>query len=226
MTYHYIYKTTNKITRKYYIGAHSTYNLDDGYIGSGKLIKEAIKKYGIDNFYQEILEYFDSRNQAFIREAEIVTEAFASDPNNYNMCPGGLGSAIKTEEFKRRVSMKLKGRKLSPEHSMKKSLAQQGEKNHRYGKPNPNNPRLSGSDNGMFNKKHTEESRRLMSERRKESIVEYTPELKLALSAACKGKLWYNDGYISKRFIEGTQPEGFIKGRISPIKIRKDMGLG
>lgn len=213
--YHYLYKTTNKITGKYYIGAHSTKNLEDGYMGSGKQLKDAIKKYGIENFTCEILEIFSNREEAFQKEAEIVTEDFINDPMTYNMCTGGLGSSIKTTGFKKQVSNKLKGRKFSSEHSLKKSLAQTGEKNHRYGKPNPNNPKLYGQDNGMFGKKHTEESKKVMSENRRNVKVNYTPDLIESLSKACKNKLWYNNGTISKRFYEGTQPNTFVKGRIS-----------
>lgn len=41
-----VYKTTNIINGKYYIGVHKTTNPNDSYLGSGKAIKEAIKKYG------------------------------------------------------------------------------------------------------------------------------------------------------------------------------------
>ena len=42
--YHFIYKTTNLLSGKYYIGMHSTDNLDDGYLGSGYRLRLAIKK--------------------------------------------------------------------------------------------------------------------------------------------------------------------------------------
>ena len=219
--YHYVYKTTNVMIGKVYIGAHSSKILNDNYLGSGKTLKHAIKKYGRENFTRTILEFFETREEAFKREAELVTEAFIKEDNNYNMCPGGLGASIKTEEFKNKVSKKLKGRKFTEEHSRNKSLAQTGKKNHRYGKSNPNNPVLYGSENGMFGKKHSEESKKLISQKRKLAKIEYTPKLIGSLSMACKGKLWYNNGVFSKRFIEGEQPDGFIKGR----KIRRDMGL-
>ena len=221
--YHFLYKTTNTVTGKIYIGAHSTTDLNDAYLGSGKQIKDAIKKYSKQVFIREILEHFDTRAESFAREAEIVTEDFIKEFNNYNMCPGGLGATIKTVEYRQKVSAKLKGRIFSEEHRKKISLAQTGPKNHRYGKPNPNNPKLFGKDNGMYNKKHTEASIELIRINRGKVKVELTPELRKKLSDACKGKLWYNNGSVSKRYYEGEQPINFIKGRKCSIK--KTMGL-
>lgn len=221
--YHFLYKTTNILTGKYYIGAHSTKNLNDGYLGSGKQLKNSIKKYGSKNFKREILNFFEERKDAFIKESEIVTEDFITKKDNYNMCVGGLGAILKTEEFKINVSKKLKGRCFSENHKRKISLSQTGEKNHRFGKLNPNNPKLYGKNNGMFGKKHKDETKKNISKNRKNTKVNYTLELKQSLSDACKGKKWYNDGNINKRYFEGFEPENFIKGRL--IKIRKEMGV-
>ena len=45
-----IYVTVNEITEEKYLGQHCTFNINDGYLGSGKLLQKAIKKYGSENF--------------------------------------------------------------------------------------------------------------------------------------------------------------------------------
>ena len=60
MKYYIVYKTTNLVNNMYYVGCHQTDNLNDGYIGSGKYLKRAIKKYGIENFKFDILYFLSS----------------------------------------------------------------------------------------------------------------------------------------------------------------------
>ena len=60
--YHYIYKITCLKNNRYYIGMHSTDNLEDGYMGGGKRIKNSVKKHGKDAHRKEILEFFESRD--------------------------------------------------------------------------------------------------------------------------------------------------------------------
>lgn len=101
--YYYIYKITNLINEKIYIGVHKTDNLDDGYMGSGKVIKSAIEKYGVDNFRKEILEYFQSYEEALNKEKEIVNADFLLREDVYNLRRGGFGgfdylNSIKTFE--------------------------------------------------------------------------------------------------------------------------------
>ena len=86
-----IYKTTNKINGKCYVGSHKTKNLDDGYLGSGKYLIQSIKKHGPENFVREILFQFDNPKDMYAKEAEIVNENFLMNENTYNLKIGGFG---------------------------------------------------------------------------------------------------------------------------------------
>jgi len=86
-----IYKITNLLDGKIYIGKHQTKDLNDGYMGSGKHLKRAIFKYGIENFKKEILFQFDNETDMNTKEAELVTEEFCLSEDTYNLCPGGKG---------------------------------------------------------------------------------------------------------------------------------------
>ena len=89
--YYFIYKTTNKINGKYYIGMHKTDNLEDGYLGSGIHFKRALEKYGKENFEREILEYCNYDEEMHLAEARYITEDVVNDKNSYNLKLGGDG---------------------------------------------------------------------------------------------------------------------------------------
>lgn len=114
--FHIVYKTINLINGKFYIGIHSTNNLDDNYLGSGWVLKDAIIKYGRENFKRKILYVFNTRQEAMAKEAEIVNDEFIQDNNNYNLTIGGNGV-----------------------------MNQYGERNHQYGKTAPNAKRVKAT---------------------------------------------------------------------------------
>lgn len=89
--YHYIYKTTCNVNQKFYVGMHSTDDLEDGYKGSGKYLKRSIKKYGEENHFTEILEFVQTRDALRIREAQLVNEQLLNDPLCMNLTFGGEG---------------------------------------------------------------------------------------------------------------------------------------
>ena len=86
-----VYKITNTINNKIYIGAHKTSNLEDGYMGSGKVVKLAQEKYGIDNFVKEILFECISSEEMYTKEKEIITKDFITLNTTYNLKEGGKG---------------------------------------------------------------------------------------------------------------------------------------
>lgn len=87
--YHYFYKTTCIITNKYYYGMHSTDNLDDGYLGSGKRLWYSINKHGRENHICEKLKFFDTREKLRQKEIEFVNEDLLKDPLCMNLIVGG-----------------------------------------------------------------------------------------------------------------------------------------
>ena len=84
-----LYKTTNLINGKIYIGVHETENLDDDYIGSGSDFRKDVKKFGRDNFRKEILLLFENADEMIFAEKLIVDKAFINRKDTYNKIPGG-----------------------------------------------------------------------------------------------------------------------------------------
>lgn len=151
MAYGYIYEITNTINGKKYIGKRETFKDVKTYMGSGKYLKAAQKKYGIENFTKRILNEYDDKESLCEAEKYFISvyRYFYGDIM-YNISDGGEGFSGKcSEDTKRKISDSRKGIKHSEETKRKISDSLKGEKNHMYGK------------------KHSEESKRKMSEAKK-----------------------------------------------------------
>jgi hypothetical protein len=100
-----IYKTTNKVDSKIYIGQHRTDNLNDKYIGSGNALREAIKEFGKHNFYCETLE-FCNREDLSKQEKYWVKVFDANNPLiGYNKTSGGCRDYNVVEETLEKLSL-------------------------------------------------------------------------------------------------------------------------
>lgn len=164
--YHYIYKTTCIITGKYYLGMHSTDNLNDGYIGSGKRLWYSINKHGAENHVCEVQEHYFTREWLREREAELVCAETLTDPMCMNLKTGGEGGwdHITTEAKvkgaiaanKIRTERSLEARK-DPEHVARRQERYNATMIERYGR--------LGTGNGMVN--HSDETKARISATKK-----------------------------------------------------------
>lgn len=113
-TYYYLYEVTNLINGKVYVGQHITNNINDGYLGSGKAIKAAIKKYGKSSFKKEILLFANSPESLNILEKMAVPLWWAELPTNYNLVEGGGSGARMTEIVRQKISKSRSGKRYGP----------------------------------------------------------------------------------------------------------------
>lgn len=107
-----VYKTTNKLNGKIYIGIHKTSVPDfDGYYGSGLLLWKAIDKHGKENFERETLYTVETLEEARDIERSIVDVKFCERDDTYNISVGGTGGntmAGLSEEERQEVFEKRK----------------------------------------------------------------------------------------------------------------------
>lgn len=99
--YYIIYETKNLKNGMIYIGMHETTNIDDGYLGSGKRLKRAIRYYGEDFFERKVLHVFDNKEDMIAKEVELVNEEFINRKDTYNLKIGGEGGFIGEEHYKK-----------------------------------------------------------------------------------------------------------------------------
>ena len=158
--YHIVYLTTNIANQKFYVGVHSTYNLDDGYLGSGIILKNAINKYGKNNFKRQILYYCLTAIDAYEIESKIVNKNLTSRFDCYNIVLGGFGG------------YQLFNSHIENINSFKDKCIK----------------RMLGKNNPMYNKKHTEETKSKIRKTRAERIYIISNETREKISKSSIGR--------------------------------------
>jgi hypothetical protein len=89
-TFYTVYQTTHIDSSRLYIGVHKTSTPNDGYLGSGIYLKEAIKKYGRAAFKKEVLFIFETAEEAYSKERELVNREFLESAQTFNIALGGV----------------------------------------------------------------------------------------------------------------------------------------
>lgn len=205
-----IYKITNKLDGKIYIGKHQTTDLGDGYMGSGKIIKRAIDKHGLENFTKEILFEFDNEDDMNAKESELVTKEFVEEDTNYNICPGGQGGFgyINTVVWDRE-SRQRHNKRISPfgrDHTIKYA------EEIRLGGIKGNKIRSKRIKEGnidprtFLGKNHTEETKQNMRKSKNQGSKN-----------SQWGTMWVTNGKENKKIKKDIDfmPEGWYKGRVT-----------
>lgn len=182
-----IYKITNTINNKHYIGKHQTKDLNDGYMGSGKLIKSAIKKYGIENFMKEILFVFDNEAEMNAKEAELVI----IDESSYNLCEGGKGGFGYINQRGGKLKARAHSKEILEKISLtKKDRAKSGKKYNWNWAASVQSRKKKYPDGIWKNKKHSEETKAKL--RKPKNIGSNNPSY---------GSCWINNGKENKRIL-------------------------
>tara|TARA_Y100001963_G_scaffold110816_1_gene153297 strand:- start:1770 stop:2384 length:615 start_codon:yes stop_codon:yes gene_type:complete len=199
-----IYKITNNLETcdeygMYYTGAHKTTDINDDYMGSGTLIKKAIKKYGVENFVKETLAVYGTENEMWKGEKKLVNH---EDPMSYNLTEGGRGGGSAAGKLGAEKFWELFDNDERFAEKFKKKVSDNNKKRWKEGKhPFQLNPY------DWTGKKHREESKRKIGEAN--SITQ------LGDKNSQYGTMWITDGFFNKKIKkEQTIPTGWRKGRV------------
>ena len=198
MKYYGIYKLTNLVNGKMYIGQHVTDDLDDGYMGSGIWINHAIKKYGKEAFTKEWLEFAENAEDLNYLERMYVDEEWLARPDTYNLTLGGVSHREFSKSTKELISENTKKAMADPKVKAKCSKAKKGKTPWNKGKKMDQQTRSKvsyGVKNAM-----TEEVRQKIAAANKNRIgkVYWNNGKDRVLAAECPGEAWVRGRTISK----------------------------
>ena len=212
--YYTVYKTTNKKNGKIYVGCHKTKDLDDGYLGSGLLLKRAIEKHGIENFEKEILAVFEKSSDMFNMESELVNEDFLKRDDIYNLKLGGEGgfdhiNNNRTKEEHIRISSlggQAAARKITPEKW--KEISAQGVAAWRELRKDPVWMKIYGKKISDANKGKSK------TEEHKRKIGKANSIKQKGSGNSQFGTIWITNGLESKKIKKDDMiPENWYRGR-------------
>jgi len=211
--YHYIYKTTCKVTDKFYVGMHSTDNLEDGYMGSGKRLWYSIRKHGKENHEREIIEFLPNRSSLKSREKEIVNEQFLEDPMCMNLQIGGGGGWCSEEHRLKNLKAMSKGgnekQKILWETNQEWSEAQKEKRKANWKDPLIVEKMLKGLN--FAGRTHSEETKQKIREKASQKVGDKNSQ---------HGTCWITNGIKNKKIKRTDElPSGWSYGR--KIKIGK-----
>lgn len=212
-----VYKITHIDSGKYYIGAHATENIYDNYMGSGRYIKNAVAKHGIEKFTKEILVECFTSTDMYFTEAELV---IVSD-DTYNTMPGGKGGwEYVNKDGKNGSAMGVNTRLelLANQEwyaTWKKAQAAGAKKysesvsTEEYSKRGAKANATCFEKTGKYSfsgKQHTEETKR--------AIAAKSSNRNAGINNPMSSRMWITDGIVCKVILkESMIPDGWRRGK-------------
>lgn len=220
----------------FYIGRHKGTKVDDGYFGSGIIIRNYIDLHGTSELVKSVLAWADSNDELNSLEVEFIRR-YWGDERLLNQHTGGTHSEL-TDEQRRKLSASLRGKNRGPKsEETKRKISEKLTGRSTGPKSDITKMRLRVSNLGKSHKLPSEESKAKMRERRavvkvvlRNENVRYgvmkvpsysrpnKPHKKLSVedcerkSKQFTGLKFYNNGKISVRAREC--PDGFVPGRL------------
>lgn len=238
---HYIiYKITNLINGKIYIGKHRCNDLDDGYFGSGKVLWLAINKYGLENFLFHLEIDLKNEKEMDLLEEMVVNKEFLARDDVYNLSRGGINPCMygkknpfygktHSREVCERVSKRFGGKHLTQEHKdrisrgFKRLLEEHPEIRVKFGNRR-NKRKCRNSITGeikFFNIDEIPENFDIYVCQK--PVYHASEERKLELrkerSEYNRRSKWYNNGHQEKFCPPSEVPEGFVLGRLPTLNV-------
>ena len=241
--YGYIYKTTNLINNKIYIGQHKSTEFDANYMGSGIAIKAAFKKYGRENFKVEVIDTSaNNADELNNLETYYIQKYNSRDPKiGYNLhCGGNVQSGINNPMYGRRFKKTPEAIEKTRQAKLGKPLTQE----QRQKISNTRKQRIESGDIVAWNKGVNTGPRSLETriknsqtlKERWENDEEFVNKMRQIYQSRIgqkrsnefcekqrqnakgntnvRGYKWYTDGENNVRCPEGQQSENYYPGRV------------
>ncbi len=212
-----IYKTTNTVNGKWYIGMDERDNPD--YLGSGKVLSRAVAKYGRNVFQKEVLARANTRRKLAELERKFIAETGAvTDPMSYNIAEGGYGGSTWHKGPERELVIeKLRkahtGKKKTEEHKHKISLSKIGKKQSRE----------TCERKRIIGKQRFAEGKIQMPQGKNWTGLHHTTESKLKISNSKKGTVRNDLRKVTNDVLGEILSE--IKAGVSITAVAKKHGL-
>lgn len=206
----YTYLIRHRPTNRVYYGMRTANKVEpeqdlwQHYFTSSPKVQQLIEETGRDSFDVEVRQVFETREQAVAWEIKVLRRCGVLEDDRW-INQNVAGYIVPTEESRRKISDFHRGKSKSEDHKQNLSQSQKGSSRPWAAQNLPKDTK--GKNNGMFGKKHSEETKAkigaLMSERisgdnNPMRNVEWTEERRKSMGDRSRGTKWTKEAIESR----------------------------